>query len=103
MGKPIFAVRQSRWILARCPCNGEEVVGSGWHKSFSLPSGYGSWWYCPACFGWHVVMGLDSSPEEKWQDPEGLGDQFIEKRSIKPTSGIIFIRKHEANFLPEYL
>ena len=93
-----FAVRQNRWILACCPCSGEEVVGSGWHKSFSLPNGEASWWYCPACYGWHVVMG-----DEALVPPGEPVDHAQTKQSIKPSSGVFFIKKHEAKFLPDYL
>lgn len=42
------------WVWTSCPSTHEEVVGSGSYQQFSVPDGYVTWWYCPACQGWHV-------------------------------------------------
>jgi hypothetical protein len=54
-----FEVRQRRWILAYCPRDGEEVIGSSLDEVFVIPDGKASWWYCPACHGWHVMIASD--------------------------------------------
>ena len=102
MKKPTFAVRQSRWVLAHCPCTGKEVVGSGWNQHFSIPNGQASWWFCPACAGWHIVMVNDPLLLEIDYSPVTLVNLPKETRPIRPTSSIMFIKKHEPKFLPEY-
>ena len=50
----ISSSKQDRWVWASCPSTGEEVVGSSWQEELIVPDAHATWWYCPACHGWHV-------------------------------------------------
>jgi len=54
MDNLIMSGDQGKWVLSYCPSTGDEVVGSGWNKRFSTPTGQATWWHCPSCGGWHI-------------------------------------------------
>ena len=56
MANSVVLETESRWVLARCPGTGDEVVGSGWDKQFVTTEGEVTWWRCPSCEGWHVMQ-----------------------------------------------
>ena len=62
--------KDSRWILASCPSTGEEVVGSGSQKEFDNSDIEATWWFCPACGGWHLqsAAACDKNQQGCWGD-----------------------------------
>jgi hypothetical protein len=38
-----------------CPKTGKQVGQQG-GQNFLLPGGQATWWHCPACGGWHVIL-----------------------------------------------
>ncbi len=51
----IAARERSIHNLTNCPKTGKQVVVHE-QNCFMIPDGKASWWYCPACGGWHVVV-----------------------------------------------
>jgi hypothetical protein len=45
--------------LVYCPVIREQVMANG-RKHFSIPGGQATWWHCPECQGWHVVIDKDN-------------------------------------------
>lgn len=43
----------------RCPTTGRQVAPDTW-KYFFIPNGRIGWWYCPICYGWHVLVKTDN-------------------------------------------
>jgi hypothetical protein len=39
-----------------CPAISKQV-SAGERQQFSIPGGLATWWHCPECRGWHVVVG----------------------------------------------
>jgi hypothetical protein len=44
-----------------CPVTNQPVVSNEW-KKLAIPGGQAAWGHCPACWGWHVVLGPEVEP-----------------------------------------
>jgi len=44
-----------RQFASRCPTTGQAVVSADW-KYFGAFGEPITWWLCPACHGWHVLV-----------------------------------------------
>jgi hypothetical protein len=51
--------RQNHQLLIYCPVNCKQVMANDWEQ-ISIPGGQATWWHCPECRGWHVVVGQDN-------------------------------------------
>ena len=47
---------QNRQSRVYCPIVGKQVIANSW-KYFSVSNKQATWWHCPECLGWHVVVG----------------------------------------------
>lgn len=115
MQKLTFVVQQGRWILAHCPRDGEEVVGSGLAEVFAIPDGEASWWYCPACQGWHVLINSYETnnchnlnnggltEKEHRTDPIPLRDELKAIEATRPVTAVGLTPTYNTTSLWEYL
>lgn len=42
-------------VKPHCPITGEEVRKDHW-TIFVSQDNQVSWWHCPVCYGWHILM-----------------------------------------------
>jgi hypothetical protein len=66
------------YSLPHCPLTGEQVLEDG-SKYFSFSGWHISWWHCPACHGWHVVVLNDKDISQDIH-------QVIEQAGLTPSN-----------------
>ncbi len=49
--------------LTYCPTINKRVIANDWMR-ISVSNVQATWWHCPMCAGWHVLML--TSNKEKW-------------------------------------
>jgi hypothetical protein len=47
--------------VLQCPIIHQPVKVNEW-KQLSIPGGQATWWHCPECLNWHVLVGGGPEP-----------------------------------------
>ncbi|MDX1523394.1 MAG: hypothetical protein R3264_17345, partial [Anaerolineae bacterium] len=74
--------------------------GRGWQGSFPVADGQASWWNCPACRGWHVVVVQPGRQPGSQHDPVTLVQGMEPLKPAMSAPGMSLSGSHQFEISP---